>query len=315
MKTAVLGHTGVQVSALCLGAMYFGTKQTEAEAYRLLDMYVDAGGSFIDTANVYARWVEGAQGGESESLLGRWMKLRGHRQRMFIATKMGAPYGDVPRSLKAIYVEQEIEKSLKRLGVETVDLYYAHTDDRSMRQEEHLEAMDRLVRTGKVRFIGASNWSAWRLEGAYRLSEARGWARHAAAQQRHSYLIPRAGWTPPVHTYANEDLIDYCMYRDLALVAYSPLAKGAYTRADREFPNVYTGPDNEARLAMLRTICEETGATANQVVLAWLMQQRAPTIIPLFSVSKPEQMVENLGALALTLSDDQMQRLDHAGLG
>jgi aryl-alcohol dehydrogenase-like predicted oxidoreductase len=313
MKTAQLGYTGEQVSALCLGAMYYGTRVPKADAYRLLDLYTDAGGGFIDTANVYARWVEGFSGGESETLLGQWMKERGNRDRLFIATKMGAPYGDVPRSLEAKYIEQECEKSLRRLGVETIDLYYAHTDDRDTAQTEIMEAFHRLVKAGKVRHLGASNWTAWRLEGAYRLCEANGWTRHCAIQQRHSYLVPRARVEPAVHTFANEDLLDYCQFRDLALVAYSPLAKGAYVRSDREFPNVYSGPDNQARLEALKTVCQETDATPNQVVLAWLTQS-SPTVIPLFSASTEAQMKENLGAVEVVLNDEQIARLDQAGL-
>ena len=315
MKTMALGHTDEQVSALCLGVMYFGTKQDEELSRQLMDQYVEAGGAFIDTANVYARWIGDAKGGESESLLGRWMKDRGNRNELFIATKMGGAYGDVPQSLKAKYVEQEVERSLKRMGIEVIDLYYAHTDDRDTPQAEHMEAMDKLVKAGKVRYIAASNWKAWRLEGAYQLCEANDWARHVAVQQRHSYLIPRAGWTPTVHTYANDDLIEYCTIRDLTIVAYSPLAKGAYTRSDKEMPNVYTGPDNEARLAALQAICQETGVTANQVVLAWMIAQTAPKIIPLFAASTPEQMTENLGATNVELSSEQIERLNQAGLG
>jgi aryl-alcohol dehydrogenase-like predicted oxidoreductase len=313
MKTVQLGQTGAQVSALCLGVMYYGTSVSEADAYHLLDSYVDAGGAFIDTANVYARWVEGFSGGESETLLGRWMRERQNRDQLFIATKMGAPYRDVPRSLKSQYIEQECEKSLKRLGIETIDLYYAHTDDRDTPQEETMAAFDRLVTAGKVCHLGASNFPAWRLESAYRLCEANGWARHCCVQQRHSYLVPRARVKPAVHTFANEDLLDYVQFRGLSLVAYSPLAKGAYSRPDREFPNVYTGPDNRARLAMLRTVSEEVGGTANQVVLAWLMHS-SPAVIPLFSASTRAQMNENLGALGIELSAEQMQRLNQAGL-
>lgn len=313
MKTTQLGHTGEQVSALCLGAMYYGTTVPTADSWRLLDTYVNAGGAFIDTANVYVRWVEGFSGGESETLLGRWMKERKNRDTLFIATKMGAPYDDIPRSLKAKYIEQECEKSLKRLGIETIDLYYAHTDDRDTPQDETMAAFDRLVKAGKVRYLGASNFPAWRLEGAYRLCEANGWAKHCAVQQRHSYLVPRARVKPPQHTFANGDLLDYVQFRQLSIVAYSPLAKGAYVRTDREFPNVYSGPDNEARLATLAAVGKEAGATANQVVLAWLMQS-TPTIIPLFSSSTQAQMKENLGAVDVILSEEQMQRLNNAGL-
>ena len=315
MNTVSLGHSDEQVSALCLGIMYYGTQVSKPDSFQLMDQYIEAGGTFLDTANVYARWVAGYAGGESETLLGEWIKERHNRDQLFIATKMGANYDDVPRSLKAKFVEQEVDKSLRRMGIDTIDLYYAHTDDRETPQEEHMAAMSLLVEAGKVRYIAASNWTAWRLEGAYRLCEANGWATHVAVQQRHSYLIPRAGWTPSVHTYANDDLLDYCATRDLAIVAYSVLAKGAYTRADKAMPNVYTGADNEARMTTLNAVCEETGATANQVVLAWLMKQSAPTIIPLFSASNQQQMTENLGAVQIELTDDQVERLNNAGRG
>jgi aryl-alcohol dehydrogenase-like predicted oxidoreductase len=157
MKTIPLGHTGIPVSTLCLGAMYFGTRQDEATSYRLLDQYLDAGGFFIDTANIYSHWVPGFKGQESEALLGRWMKARGNRSRLFVASKVGFEYGEVQRGLKAHQVESECEKSLKLLGVEAIDLYYAHVDDRDTPMSETLEASDRLVKAGKVRAIGASN--------------------------------------------------------------------------------------------------------------------------------------------------------------
>ena len=131
MRTTPLGWTGVEVSIFCLGAMYLGTRNDAASSYRLLDQYVDAGGSFIDTANIYAHWVEGFRGGESETLLGEWMRRRGNRSRIFLATKVGFEYPGVERGLSAAQIEAECDKSLRRLGVETIDLYYAHVDDRS----------------------------------------------------------------------------------------------------------------------------------------------------------------------------------------
>jgi aryl-alcohol dehydrogenase-like predicted oxidoreductase len=174
MKTIPLGSTGVKVSALCLGAMYFGTKQDEETSFRLLDAYLDAGGSFIDTANIYAWWIDGCRGGESESLLGRWMQARKNRNKLFLATKVGFGYDDVPVGLTAKLIQRECEKSLKRLGTERIELYYAHVDDPKTPLEESLEAFDRLVEQGKVRFIGASNYSAWRLEEAHWVSETQG---------------------------------------------------------------------------------------------------------------------------------------------
>lgn len=315
MQTVTLGNTGVQVSALCLGTMYFGTRQDEATSFRLLDQYVDAGGTFLDTANIYAHWVAGGRGGESEALLGRWLKARGHRNRMFIATKVGFEYGDVPRSLAPYLIEAECDKSLRRLGVDVIDLYYAHVDDRITPLRDSLEALARLVERGKVRFIGASNYRAYRLERAHALSKANGWPEFCCVQQRYTYLRPRAGQTFDPQLAANDDLLDYVRARkgEFTLLAYSVLLSGAYTRPDRPVPDQYAGPDSEARLAALRAVAAEIGATPNQVVLAWL-RQSDPPILPLIAASTPEQMTENLGALEITLSAGQMCRLDTAGV-
>lgn len=166
MKTIPLGFTNIPVSCLCLGAMYFGTRNDEATSFRLLDLYMDAGGFFIDTANIYSHWVLGYRGYESETLLGRWMKARKNRSKLFLATKVGfeIPYYGVQRGLKATRIIEEWEKSLRNLAVETIDLYYAHCDDLNTPLEESLEAFDQIVKAGKVRTIGASNYMAWRLE-------------------------------------------------------------------------------------------------------------------------------------------------------
>ena len=157
MKTVELGNTGEMVSRLCLGAMYFGTRQNQAESFALLDHYVDAGGNFVDTANIYAWWETGFNGGESETVIGTWLKERKNRDQIYIASKVGFGYQDVPVSLKAAIIEQECNKSLKRLGIETIDLYYSHNDDRNTPLEETLEAYYRLKKAGKIRHIGASN--------------------------------------------------------------------------------------------------------------------------------------------------------------
>ena len=175
--------------------MYFGTRNDEATSFRLLDIFVDAGGFFIDTANIYTHWVEGYKGYESEALLGRWMKARKNRPRLFIATKVGfeIPYYGVQRGLPAATILQECDTSLRNLGVETIDLYYAHCDDPNTPLEESLQAFDRLVKAGKVRAIGASNYQAWRLEEARWTSRAHGWSEFCCVQRRHTYLHPRPG--------------------------------------------------------------------------------------------------------------------------
>jgi aryl-alcohol dehydrogenase-like predicted oxidoreductase len=306
MKTIPLGTTGIQVSALCLGAMYLGTRNDEASSFRLLDQYIEAGGTFIDTANIYAWWVENFQGGESEAVLGRWLRARKNRQQLFIASKVGFGYPGVARGLSAGLIEKECETSLQRLGVETIDLYYAHREDDQTPQEESLAAFDRLVKSGKVRYIGASNFLAWRLEEAHWIVQSHGWNEYCCIQQRHTYLRPKPGVSFDPQMAVNNDLLDYCRLRPITLLAYSALLSGAYSRPDRPIPAEYAGVDSEARLAVLRSLAQEKGATVNQVVLAWMLHSD----LPLIAASTTEQLQENLQALELALSKDEMVRLD-----
>lgn len=312
MQARPLGHTGVDVSVLCLGAMYLGSRQGKEVSYKLLDQYVAAGGSFIDTANIYAHWVPGGQGGESEILLGQWLKERGNRQQIFLATKLGFEYSAQERGLSARQIEVEAEKSLRRLGVETIDLYYAHCDDRNTPLDETMEAFYRLVQAGKVRFIGASNYLAWRLEKAYWVSETNGWPKFCCIQQRHTYLRPRPGTTFEPQLAANDDLLDLCRSEGVTLLAYSALLSGAYTRDDRPVPEQYRGADTDARLAALRAVAIETGFSPNQVILAWMMQGD-PAVLPLIAASTEAQLKENIDALNLQLTAEQLARLSDAG--
>jgi aryl-alcohol dehydrogenase-like predicted oxidoreductase len=312
MKSISLGNTGIPVSALCLGAMYFGTRNDEATSYRLLDQYMDAGGSFIDTANIYAWWVDGFKGQESEALLGRWMQARKNRSRIFLASKVGFQYGDVPLGLTRKLIEAECEKSLKLLGTERIDLYYAHVDDRSTSMEETLEAFDRLVKAGKVGVIGASNFTAWRLEEARWHSQVNGWVEYCCVQQRHTYLRPKPGASFGAQLAVNADLLDYCRNRKLTLLAYSALLSGGYTRTERSISEQYLGPDSNLRLTALRQVAREKEATVNQVILAWMLHSN-PIVLPLIAASTTEQLEENLKALEINLSVEDMQKLDQAG--
>lgn len=312
MKTQQLGKTGVEVSELCLGTMFFGSKNDKTTSYQLLDRYIEAGGTFLDSANKYASWIEGFEGGESEALLGEWMKDRNNRDDVFITSKVGFDYLDVPISLRADIIEQECNRSLKRLGVETIDLYYAHKDDRTTPLEETLEAFNRLVQAGKVRFIGASNYLAWRLERAKWISESKGWAQYCCVQQRYTYLPPRSGVSFGRQDVVNEDLRQYCNDTNTSLLAYSVMLGGAYTRDDRPLPDGYISPDNEARLQVLRDVAKEIDATPNQVILCW-MRQSSPSVIPLIAASTIAQIDENIGALSFELSAEQMERLDTSG--
>ncbi len=314
MKTQQLGTNGPRVSSLCLGAMYFGSTTDEETSIALLDQYYDAGGRFIDTANAYARWVPGCRGGESESLLGRWMHDRGNRKELFLASKVGfpSPIDDLEFGAGARQIERACEASLKRLRTETLDLYYVHADDRVSPLEERLEAFDRLVRTGKVRFCGASNIMEWRLEEARWIAKGHGWAEYCCVQQRYSYVRPQAGAIYDPHVSVDEEFLDYVRNRGLTILAYSPLLSGAYSRSDREFPEQYQGPDTDIRMGALREVAEMQGATVNQVVLAWLLQSN-PAAIPVIAASTKEQLSELLASLSVELPADQLERLSSAG--
>jgi aryl-alcohol dehydrogenase-like predicted oxidoreductase len=311
VKKNRFGNNGeLEISALCLGTMNYGSRDDDATSYDMLDRYVADGGNFLDTANMYANWVEGGQGGESETLLGKWMKDRGNRDQLVIATKMGFAYQDVPTSSNTKIIEQEVEKSLERLGIETIDLYYTHSDDRDTPLEEQLGALDRLVKAGKVRCIGASNIKAWRIEEARWTSLNNDYARYACVQQRFTYLRPKVDADFAHQRSANDDLLEYCGHHSLPLLAYSPFLRGAYTRDDRPLPEQYQHADSDARMKALKSVAKHVGATPNQVILAWMLRQ---DIIPIIGASRPEQMDENLGGAAVELSDEQMELLTGAG--
>jgi aryl-alcohol dehydrogenase-like predicted oxidoreductase len=294
--------------------MYFGTLIDPPAAYGLLDRYFEAGGRFLDTANNYATWVPGGGGGESERLLGKWMKERGNRQRLFVASKVGfpVPADGADIGLRATQIQAGCESSLKRLGIQTLDLYYAHHDDRATPQEETLEAFQRLLLSGKIRLLGASNYHAWRLEAAHGICQKKGWAGFCCLQQRLSYLRPITGADFDPQVAADAEAFDYCQSRHLGLLAYSPLLGGCYTRQDRPLSPHYQSPQNSVRLDTLRAVSAELGATPNQIVLAWLMQS-SPETFPVVGVSRQEQLEENLGALKVTLSEEQIYRLSSAG--
>lgn len=293
--------------------MYFGTRQDKATSFALMDQYFEAGGNFYDTANIYAHWEDNGRGGDSEPLLGAWIKERGNRDAVIVASKVGFPYQDVPQRLTAELIVTECEKSLQRLGLETIDLYYAHVDDRQTPLEESLEAFSRLVQTGKVRAIGASNYAAWRLEEARWISASHDWPAYCCVQQRHTFLRPQPRAKFGDQMAVNQDLLDYCRRHHVTLLAYSVLLSGAYTRAEREIPHEYEAPAAQKQLAALRAVAEEVGATANQVILAW-MRQGDPPIVPLIAASTAEQLQENIDALAVQLSAEQMARLNEAGV-
>lgn len=313
MKTITFGQTGVEVSAICLGVMEFGTAISKEKSYEVLDMYYENGGRFLDTANIYAFWIEGGKGGDSENLIGEWMRDRGNRDEMFIATKLGFDMPGDTGTLKADAIKSECENSLKRMGIETIDLYYAHRDDRETPLEETLKAFDELVVEGKVRFLGASNFLSWRLEKARNMSRANGWAEYCCLQQRYSYLRLQAGCAFDPQLMITDDLLEYSRTENLPMLAYTPLLGGCYVRDDRKLPAQYLGVDSDNRLAAARKLASALGVTTNQVVLAWMMQSDPP-IIPVIATGNPDHMRENLAVEDVHLTVEQIAALDSAGI-
>jgi aryl-alcohol dehydrogenase-like predicted oxidoreductase len=309
------GRVGLQVSQLCLGTMYFGYRTDEVTSFAILDRFLEAGGTFLDTANNYGQWH--GEAGESERVIGRWRRSRGVTDQVVIATKVGArtlvpgdPGPDHWQGLGAKAIQEDAETSLRQLGVDRLDLYYAHIDDRSTPLEETVGAMATLAERGTVGLLGASNHATWRIERARSIARAAGWPAYQCVQQEHSYLLAQPG--PGQVNLITEELIDYATSEDLTLLAYSPLLKGVYARPGEAPPDGYDHPSNQVRLAVLREVAAELGATPAQVVLAWLMQGEPP-MIPVVGASTVAQLDELLGATELQLGGDVRGRLDAAG--
>ena len=314
------------VSALCLGAMKFGSETDPETSTAILDRFVAAGGTFIDTANNYNQWT--GDGGESEELLGRWMRSRGNRDQLVIATKCGArtttpgsPDDENWEGLGATAIDSAVKGSLTRLGIDRIDLYYAHIDNRSTPLEETVGAFGRLAADGIVDLVGCSNTTSWRLERARRLAADQGVAQYSVLQQRYTYLWPkplahggiqRLG--SPHFRHAGIEHFDYLSeHRDMTLVAYASLLAGSYGRPERPFPAQlgYAHPTAYVRFEVLRQVAQELGATPNQVALAWMLHQD-PVVIPLFGASSLGQLDEALDAAEIRLDVEQMERLDNA---
>ncbi|MEU8193878.1 aldo/keto reductase [Microbispora amethystogenes] len=282
---------------IALGTIPFGTTVDEETSFAILDRFVEGGGTILDTANNYPFWQDGATGDESEATIGRWLASRRNRDAVVISTKCGARPSvpgartlDAAEGLSAGVVRAAIEGSLRRLGTDHVDVYWAHVDDRATPLEETVAAFDEVVRAGQAREVGASNHATWRLERARALAAARGGARYGHVQLRHSYLRPRPGVRLPEggHTLVTEELLDYVRSEgDLRLWVYSSLLAGAYTA--KPLPEHYDHPGTTRRLAVLDEVAGEIGATRNQVVLAWL---RAQDILPIVGVSSVAQLEE-----------------------
>lgn len=308
-----LGRSGLSTTPLVLGGNVFGWTCDTAQGFAVLDAFVGGGGQMIDTADMYTNWIPGLSGGESERLIGDWQHDRRCRDRIVIATKIGRdnpPYSGLSRASIVAGVEQ----SLQRLRTDYIDIYFAHLDDASVPLEETLRAFDDLVRSGKVRALGASHYDAERMKEAAALCAANGLARYEVVQPRYN-LLARNDFEGALQ--------DYCVANDVAVVPFYALASGFLTgkyRSADDLAGKQRGPEvapyltdsGFAVLAALDTVAAETGLQPAQIALAWLNAQPGITA-PIASATNVEQVEELLDVLTLELSPEQLSMLDAAG--
>lgn len=259
MRRIEISSEHLQVS--CLGTMHFSSKVPVDTSLALLDLYADHGGNFLDSANKYASWVERCSSGENERVIGRWLK--GHaREKVVITSKVGFPYGDVPRTLYVKMIVSECERSSKRLETDYMDIYFAHVDDVFTPLEETHRAFGQLIRNGKVRCIGASNYQAWRLAEAEMIARSAGLPRYEVLQQRFSYLQPVLGADFGTQMQLTPEQIDFCVSHQLLLMAYSPLLGGLYEKPEMEISVLqYRSEHSDKLLELLRRCSAEWGYT------------------------------------------------------
>jgi aryl-alcohol dehydrogenase-like predicted oxidoreductase len=316
LETRKLGRTGLRVAPICLGGNVFGWTIDEAESFKVLDAYVAGGGDFIDSADVYSSWAPGNQGGESEMVLGKWLAARGNRDQLVIATKVGSPMGDGPkmRGLSRRRIVAAVEASLRRLQTDYIDLYQSHQDDRDTPLDETLRAYEDLIRAGKVRYIGASNYSAWRLTRALWESDKYDLPRYETVQPPY-HLLNRA-------TFERE-LEPMCAELGVGVITYSSLASGFLTgkyRQGGELPSSqraggvqkqYMNDRGFGILDAVTAVAEAHSATPTQVALAWILSRPAITA-PIASATTVSQVGELLASAELKLAPEELQQLDTA---
>ena len=314
MEYRFMGRTGLKVSELCMGTQTFGWGADEAAAHAMADCFVGSGGGFFDTSNIYNE-------GQSETILGRWLKKAGIRSQLVIATKVFFPTGKGPNDtgLSRKHLFDQIETSLRRLQTDYVDLYQTHCWDASTPLEETLRALDDLVRAGKVRYIGASNFTASQLTRAITLSEMHNWARFDCLQPEYSLLVRSTEW----------ELLPLCRAEGIGVICWSPLAGGWLTgkyrrdqppppdsrvgRADRwdDLPEQRETERTWQIIDALVEIAEARGKTPGQVALNWLLRQPGVTA-PIFGARTLAQLEQNLGSIGWTLTPDEQAWLSAA---
>jgi aryl-alcohol dehydrogenase-like predicted oxidoreductase len=316
MITRKLGRTGLKVAALCLGGNTFGWTTDQAQSEAVLDAYLDRGGNFVDTADVYSRWAPGNKGGESETALGTWMHARKNRARVIIATKVMGPMGDGPNDsgLSRTHIVEGVEASLRRLQTDYIDLYQAHWDDRDTPLDESLRAFDDLVRQGKVRYVGASNYVAFRLTRALWESDKRALVRYESIQPKYNLY------------YRDEyerELEPLCLEQQIGVIPYSTLGSGFFSgkyRAGQDLPKTaraggvqkqYMNERGFAILDAVEKVAAKVGKTVAQVALSWMVHRPGMTA-PIASATSVAQLEELVGSVDLKLDAELTATLDAA---
>lgn len=313
MNLKPLGRSALQVSPICLGGNVFGWTADERTTSSLLDAWLDAGFNFVDTADVYSRWVQGHQGGESEALIGKWIQAGGRRDRLVLATKVGMDMGEGRTGLQPAHIRQSVEGSLRRLRTDCIDLYQAHQDDPNTPLEQTLECFAKLVEEGKVRAIGASNYSAPRLAEALETSRRQGLPRFESLQPLYN-LYDRAVF--------EKELGPLCAQEGVGVIPYYALAAGFLTGKYRQPEDAAKSPRGKGTvqkylnergqriLAALDQVAERLGARQGQVAIAWLMTR--PGVTPIASASTLPQLQDLAAAARLQLAAEDIARLDAA---
>jgi len=313
MQKRKLGRSGLEVSSLALGGNVFGWTADEATSMRLLDRFVDEGFNLIDTADMYSRWVPGHKGGESETIIGKWLKKSGKRDKVVIATKVGMEMGPDKKGLSPAYIQRAVEDSLTRLQTSHIDLYQSHTDDAATPLADTLGAYDRLIKAGKVRAIGASNYCAERFEQALAVSKQNHLPRYESMQPNYN-LYDRADFETGMQ--------EVCVRNQVGVISYFSLASGFLTGKYRSEADLAKGPrgqmvkkylnDRGQRiLGALDSVAKDTSSTPARVALAWLMAQPAITA-PIASATSLGQLEDLFAATRLQLNSANLARLDAA---
>ncbi|WP_294319778.1 aldo/keto reductase [uncultured Sphingomonas sp.] len=310
-----LGATELATPPMILGGNVFGWTVDRDASFRILDAFVDRGGTMIDTADVYSAWVDGHAGGESETIIGEWLRRSGKRDQVLIATKVGMFPGEGGAKLAPARIAAAAEASLRRLGTDHIDLYYAHQDDDDTPQADYLAAFGRLIDAGQVRVLGASNFRAIRLKSALDLATLEGLPRFHALQPEYN-LVSR-------HKFEGE-LQNLCVEHNIGVAPYYGLAAGFLTgkyRSTADLSKSVRGGGmadllagkGATVLAAMDAVAAETGATLPQIALAWLAAQKG-VVAPIASATSVEQLEELVGAWELTLTPNQLARLTDAGV-